>query len=59
MYTPHHTSFRRFLNKAPDTLRHSSKSTGHSTQVRSSTSLLPLRKREALAGEPVAGVSEV
>ena len=32
----------------------SAKSTGHSTQVRSSTSLLLLRKREASAVEPVA-----
>ena len=37
----------------------SAKSTGHSTQVRSSTSLLLLRKREASAVEPVAGVSDV
>ena len=49
-----------FLNKAPRTLRRSPKATGQSTQVRSSTSLLPLRKREESAVEPaVAGVSEV
>ena len=47
------------LFKAPGTLRHSPKCTGHSTQVLTSTSLLPLRKREAPVVEPVAGVSEV
>ena len=37
----------------------SAQSTGHSTQVRSSTSLLLVRKREASAVEPVASVSDV
>ena len=56
---PHQTFLFLFLDKALlHTLRHSPKSTG-STQLRSSTSLLPLRKREASAVEPVAGVSEV
>ena len=63
VYGPHLTPSSAifiFLNKGPHTLRHSPKATGHSTQVRSSTSLLPLRKREASALEPVvAGVSEV
>ena len=57
VYSPH-TSFPpffffQFLNKAPDTLSHSPKPRVHSTQH----TPLPLRKREASAVEPVAGVS--
>ena len=50
---PHHT----IPVGAPT--HNSTKSTGHSTQVRSSTWLLLLGKREASAAEPVAGDSDV
>ena len=57
---PHQTFLFLFLDKALlHTLRHSPKSTGHITRVRSSTSLLLLRKGEASAVEPVAGASEI